>query len=51
MPEKYATLGKIEVPGTIENIITSSKSDNSDRIYMYTSNEALGLEINSEEKE
>lgn len=51
MPEKYATLGKIEVPGTIENIITSSKSDNSDRIYMYTSNEALELEINSEEKE
>ena len=51
LPTKYATLGHQNIPGELNTIITSPKSDNSDRIYMYTSNEALGLEINSEEKE
>jgi len=51
LPTKYATLGHQNIPGELNTIITSPKSDNSDRIYMYTSNEALELEINSEEKE
>lgn len=51
MPEKYATLGKNDISGTLNRIITSSKSDNSDRIYMYTRNQAQEVELNSEEKE
>lgn len=55
LPTKYATLGKHHISGTLDAIITSSKSDNSDRIYMYTSNytseSAQEVENNSEEKE
>lgn len=36
LPQKYATLGHPEVPGTLNSIITSPKYDNSDRIYIYT---------------
>ncbi len=51
LPEKYATLGHFDISGQLNTIITSSKSDNSDRIYMYTKNQALEVELNSEEKE
>lgn len=51
LPQKYATLGFQEIPGTLNNIITSSKSENSDRIYMYTINQALEVGTNPEEKE
>ncbi len=51
LPEKYAVLGHHEVSGTINRIITSSKSNNSDRMYIYTSNQDLEVELNSEEKE
>lgn len=51
LPTKYATLGHQNIPGELNTIITSPKSDNSDRIYMYTSNQALEVELNSEEKE
>lgn len=51
LPAKYATLGHQDIPGELETIITSSKSDNSDRIYMYTSDRTLEVELNSEEKE
>jgi len=39
MPAAFATLGLHEVPGEISYIITSPKYDNSDRIYMYTTNQ------------
>lgn len=51
LPDTYATLGHLKIPGELKNIITSSKSDNSDRIYMYTNNYALEVENSSEEKE
>lgn len=51
LPEHYATLEHQEIEGELKNIITSSKSDNSDRIYMYSKNQALEMEIKSEEKE
>lgn len=51
LPTKYATLGHQNIPGELNTIITSPKSDNSDRIYMYTSNQALEVELNSEKKE
>ena len=51
LPTKYATLGHQNIPGELNAIITSPKSDNSDRIYMYTSNQALEVELNSEERE
>jgi len=51
LPTKYATLGHQNIPGELNTIITSPKSDNSDRIYMYTSNQALEVELNSEERE
>lgn len=50
LPENYATLGYQEIPGTLNNIITSSKSENSDRIYMYTINQALEVGTNPEEE-
>ncbi len=37
LPVNFATLGPQTVPGDVIRIITSPKSDNSDRIYMYTS--------------
>ncbi len=43
LPDSYATLGHPEVSGQLHRIITSSKSDNSDRIYMYTSDPALAV--------
>lgn len=51
LPPKYATLGKKDISGQLNRIITSSKSDNSDRIYVYTRNQAQEVETNSEEKE
>jgi|InofroStandDraft_1065614.scaffolds.fasta_scaffold19015_2 hypothetical protein len=37
LPDKFATLGLHEnMPGEVEHIITSPKSHNSDRIYIYT---------------
>lgn len=39
LPSTFATLGLHEVPGEINYIITSPKYDNSDRIYMYTTNQ------------
>ncbi len=51
LPETYATLGSTNISGQLNTIITSSKYDNSDRIYMYTSNQALEVGLNSEEKE
>jgi len=51
LPQKYATLGKNTISGTLNRIITSSKSNNSDRIYVYTRNQAQEVENNSEEKE
>ena len=37
LPQKFATLGQQDnIPGEIERIITSPKSHNSDRIYVYT---------------
>lgn len=36
-PTTYATLGHTDIAGTLNTIITSSKSENSDRIYLYTS--------------
>ena len=51
LPTKYATLGHQNILGELNTIITSPKSDNSDRIYMYTSNQALEVELNSEERE
>jgi len=51
LPQNYATLGKKTISGTLNRIITSSKSNNSDRIYVYTRNQAQEVEINSEEKE
>ncbi len=51
LPAEYATLGPTTIPGQLKTIITSSKSENSDRIYMYTINQAQEVELNSEEKE
>lgn len=51
LPAQYATLGHHKISGELNNIITSPKSDNSDRIYMYTNNQALEVGVNSEEKE
>ncbi len=39
-PTQYATLEHLEVPGTLKSIITSPKNENSDRIYIYTSNQS-----------
>lgn len=50
-PAKYATLGAQYIPGDLNRIITSPKSDNSDRIYLYTSNPTEDVGNNSEEKE
>lgn len=54
LPEKYATLGQISISGDLNLIITSSKSNNSDRIYVYTSNyqalEPVGEDLNIEEE-
>ncbi len=54
MPEKYATLGKKSIPGDLNTIITSSKSNNSDRIYIYTNNyqalEEVGEDLITEEE-
>lgn len=36
IPTYFATLGRQDVEGTLERIITSPKYDNSDRIYIYT---------------
>lgn len=36
LPESFATLGKTAAPGEIQRIITSPKSHNSDRIYIYS---------------
>ncbi len=36
LPNRFATLGYEKVPAEIDRIITSPKSDNSDRIYIYT---------------
>lgn len=36
LPETYATLGKQDISGEITRIITSPKSHNSDRIYIYS---------------
>jgi len=44
-PEHFATLGHEVIPATIERIITSPKSDNSDRIYIYN------RQITEEQKE
>lgn len=41
LPESYATLGHQEIPGTIKQIITSPKFENSDRIYLYTRNQPV----------
>lgn len=39
-PAAYATLGHTKTPGILKSIITSSKSENSDRIYLYISNQS-----------
>lgn len=49
LPQKYAILGKDTTSGELNTIITSSKSSNSDRIYMYTSNYQALLEVEEEE--
>ncbi len=41
LPESYATLGPETITGELVNIITSPKSNNSDRIYIYSGNQAL----------
>lgn len=51
LPASYATLGAVEIKGELKSIITSSKSENSDRIYTYTSVPVLEDEIITEEKE
>ncbi len=50
LPHEYATLGHQETSGELKRIIVSSKSNNSDRIYVYTSKEVVE-ELNTEEKE
>lgn len=39
LPQQFATLGHTEVSANIERIITSPKSDNSDRIYVYNTSQ------------
>lgn len=51
LPPKYATLGHFEIKGELKSIITSSKSENSDRMYIYTSTPVLDEEIITGEKE
>lgn len=45
LPKQFAVLGSRDVSANIERIITSPKSDNSDRIYIYT------RQITGEQKE
>lgn len=45
MPPHYATLGLTQVSGEIELIITSPKSDDSDRIYIYNTNQNTEQEL------
>ena len=48
----YATLGHWEdAPGEVKRIITSPKSDNSDRIYMYTVKQPNQELVKEENKE
>ncbi len=51
LPQKYATLGHTEIQGKLFSIITSSKSENSDRMYIYTGIPVPEDEIITEEKE
>lgn len=53
LPEKYATLRHQTISGELNSIITSPKSNNSDRIYMYSNNyQALEVEeVNTEKGE
>ena len=44
-PKNFATLGPTEVSGELINIITSPKSNNSDRIYLYTSNQQVPEQV------
>lgn len=45
LPREFATLGLRDgIEGNIVDIITSPKSENSDRIYMYTSNQIIESE-------
>lgn len=39
LPDHYATLGRQDIGGSINKIITSPKFENSDRIYLYTRNQ------------
>lgn len=50
-PLRYAVLGLQNTPGDLNRIITSPKSDNSDRIYIYTSNPKEDVGESLEEKE
>ena len=51
LPEKYATLRRQTISGELNSIITSPKSNNSDRIYMYSNNyQALEVEEADTEK-
>ena len=51
LPTKYATLGHQNIPGELNTIITSPKSDNSDRIYMYTVKQPNQELVKEENKE
>jgi len=44
-PENFATLGHTTVDGQLVNIITSPKSNNSDRIYLYTSSKQVPEQV------
>ncbi len=41
LPSRFATLRHQDTPGQLLNIITSPKSNNSDRIYIYTNNQPI----------
>lgn len=50
LPAQFATLGPTSVSGIINRIITSPKSDNSDRIYMYTVDPTISDQLKNEEE-
>lgn len=49
LPAQFATLGHTDVTAEVDQIITSPKSDNSDRIYMYTIDPAINSQLDSED--
>ncbi len=49
LPLNFATLGHTDVAAEINQIITSPKSDNSDRIYLYTAAPDQSGQVNNED--